>query len=108
MGKRHRTNRAHLKLIVGEALKKGGIEVPVKVALKLLKGGIAKTTKKFGLKVQDLGYKENELGELVSTIKKLTEHEIIDRMMARARHEIHAIEDALVFAEIERSIAAPV
>ncbi len=104
MGKRHRRNRANLKVIVGEGLKKAGIEVPVKVALKLLRGGIAATTK-LGLKIQDLGYKENELGELVSTIRKLTEHEIIDRLCARARHEIHALEDARVFAEIERAIS---
>ncbi len=105
MGKKARARRAALKLIVGQGLKKEGLDnIPVKVALKLLKSGIIATTP-LGFKLQDLGYKENEFGELLSTIKKLTEHEIIDRMCARARHEIHAIEDARVFAQIEQALA---
>lgn len=103
MGKRHRAVRSHLKLIVGSALKNGGLDdVPVKVALKVLRGGIAATTP-LGFKVQDLGYKEDEFGELVSTIKKLTEYEIVDRMCARATNDIQRIEDARMFADLEQA-----
>ncbi len=53
----------------------------------------------------DLGYRENELGELQSTISALTEDEIIDRMSAKAVHEIQSIEDRRVFGEIAKAIS---
>jgi hypothetical protein len=119
MGKKHRARRTALKVIVGEALKKGGINIPVKTALKLLKGGKTPSLDfparpadmtRYWRRLQgepepDKGYKETELGELKSTIKKLTEHEIIDRMCARATFELHQQEDARVFAEIEAAIS---
>src|SRR5271154_5840266 len=100
MGRRYRARRSYLKLILGEAIKKGGLDLPVKVAFKVLRGGIAARTP-LGFKIQDLGYKENEFGELCSTIKKLTEHEIVDRLVAKATQEIGAQEDAFVFASID-------
>lgn len=54
----------------------------------------------------DHGFKETELGELRSTIPNLTEEEIIDRMSAKAIHEIHQQEDRRVFADIARALLA--
>ena len=54
----------------------------------------------------DPGYRETELGELKSTIRNLAEHEIMDRMMARAMHEIHPLEDRHVFASIAATLLA--
>lgn len=112
MGKRHRQRRAHLKLIVGEAIKKTWKKVPVKVALKLLKAPpgppppeLERYWRRLRGEAHDPGFKETELGELRSTIKKLTEDEIIDRMCRKATYELHKIEDARVFADIERAIA---
>lgn len=56
--------------------------------------------------VRDPGYRETELGELRSTIRNLTEEEIIDRMSAKAIHEIHQQEDRRVFADIARALLA--
>jgi hypothetical protein len=104
MGQKHRERRAAYKLIVGDGLKKGGLDMPVKVALKILKGGISATTL-LGFKVADLGYRENEFGELRSTIRRLTEREILDRMQAKAVFEIQWIEDQHVFSSFGASIS---
>jgi len=53
---------------------------------------------------RDLGYREGEDGELHSTIAKLTEHEIIDRLCAKACHDIQIREDRLVFGEIAKAV----
>lgn len=104
MGQKHRERRAAFKLIIGAGLKRGGLDhVKPSIALKLLRGGVARTKPKWKLQVENLGYKENELGELVSTIQKLTENEIIDRLCKRATYELHKIEDAHVFAILDEA-----
>jgi len=50
------------------------------------------------------GYREGEDGELHSTIAKLTEYEIIDRLSAKACHDIRIREDRHVFAEIAKAV----
>jgi urease accessory protein UreE len=93
MGKRHRAIRAASKEILRTALRKGNVvKVSFKQARKLLREN-------------PLGYKEDELGELRSTIRKLTEHEIVDRACARAMWELHKIEDANCFAAIDQAMA---
>ncbi len=47
------------------------------------------------------GYKVNEYGELRSTIRKLTQDEIIDRMAEKAKYDIQNAEDEYAFGTIE-------
>lgn len=48
----------------------------------------------------DRGYIETELGEIRSTIRKLTPYEIVDRLAAKATFEIQQIEDKLFFTTL--------
>ena len=54
----------------------------------------------------DPGYLETELGEIRSTIRKLTPYQIVDRLAAKATFEIQQQEDRRVFADIARAILA--
>jgi hypothetical protein len=51
----------------------------------------------------DLGYIENELGEIRSTIRKLRPEEIVDRLAAKAVFEIQQIEDRHVFRSLAQA-----
>lgn len=55
---------------------------------------------------RDRGYRETDYGELRSTIRKLTELEIIERLCEKAADEIRRAEDERVIAEIGRAIDA--
>lgn len=91
MGQRHRHMRSQGKTLLRQILAKHGIVIPLREVRRILR---------------DPGYKEDELGRLRSTIRKLTEHEIMDRMASRATAEIQAEEDARVFAMLDE-IASP-
>jgi len=52
----------------------------------------------------DPGYREDELGELRSTIPRLTNDEILRRVEARAIHEIQFAEDQRIIKELDRAI----
>lgn len=52
----------------------------------------------------DHGFKETELGELRSTISKLTKEGTIDRLVAKAVHDIQTREDRKVFADMAQAI----
>lgn len=115
MGKRHRQKRAALKLIVGEALKKTW-KKPPKVTLKLVRlltgppGPPSPELERYWRRLRgepepDPGFKIDELGELKSTIRKLAEHEIIDRLSFKATREIQRIEDRNFFAQINAFLA---
>lgn len=54
----------------------------------------------------DLGFKTTELGELRSTIRKLSEREIFDRMVAKATYDIQQLEDRRFRAELAATILA--
>lgn len=86
MGKRHQQRRALEKTICRKAMAETGIVVPIKEARRVMR---------------DPGYKETELGELRSTIRKLTEQEIMERVVARATWEIQKAEDERIFAFLE-------
>jgi hypothetical protein len=69
-----------------------------------LDGPSTLTVKEVTKILKDPGYKENEYGELRSTILKLTEQEILNRLCAKAMWDIHQQEDARVFAELDRCL----
>lgn len=91
MGARHRKLRSLEKNFLRGVLAKAGKVAPLKEARRVFR---------------DPGYKETEYGELRSTIRKLTEREILDRLAARATFDIQQAEDARVFAEIDEAIKA--
>lgn len=90
MGKLYRLKRAFEKRIIRAAAEHHGVE--------LAPGEVKKL-------VRDPGYKMTEYGELRSTIRKLTESEIIERLCWKATREIQQMEDERVFAELERAMA---
>jgi hypothetical protein len=107
MGKRHRRTRKAVKgllrtviLLIDEEPK----ETRFDHILANLDGPSTLTVKEVTKILKDPGYKENEYGELRSTIRKLTEQEIINRLCAKATWDLHQLEDAKVFAELDRSL----
>lgn len=56
---------------------------------------------------RDPGYKENEFGELKSTIRKLSEREILDRMSAKVTYDIQREEDERCFAVLDAMSPPP-
>lgn len=50
--------------------------------------------------LRDPGYRENEYGELVSTIRKLSMDEVMDRLQAKVHFEICQMEDERLFRSL--------
>lgn len=88
MGRLYRLKRAATKRIIREAIEHHGLAkvISIKEAQRALR---------------DPGYKANELGELRSTIRKLTEDEIIERLTWKATAEICRAEDERIFKELD-------
>lgn len=90
MGKLYRLKRAEQKRVFRAAAKHLGLVIDIREARKIMR---------------DPGYKMTEYGELRSTIRKLTESEIIERLCWKATREIQQMEDERVFAELAAAAA---
>lgn len=104
MGRLYRLKRATEKAILRSVLVK--LDDRVRTRFERIAPAPPISIKEARKILRDPGYRENEYGELRSTIRKLTAFEIVERASARAVFELQQQEDARVFAEMGRAIAA--